>query len=184
MTLVAGNYIPTFYPDQLMSADRGVDFCIHGEGEFSFLNLVDHVFKNNTSLQEISGLSYRENGIIKSNPIQGHIKALDEIPIPDRKLVNFNYRLQQKSTSMITSRGCPFKCTFCYFEGIMGHVWRPRSVKNIMEEILMLDEQGSITVQKNRVKCGQRSLALSVVPGVDVAGSFYFFRNSARSSPR
>jgi anaerobic magnesium-protoporphyrin IX monomethyl ester cyclase len=142
LTIVAGNYIPTFYPDQLMKADPGVDFCIRGEGEFSFLNLVDHVFKNKTNLHEISGLSYRENGITKSTLIQGHVKNLDEIPIPDRKLVDFNYRLQQKSTSMITSRGCPFKCTFCYFEGIMGHVWRPRSVKNIMDEILMLNEQG------------------------------------------
>lgn len=139
---VAGNYTPTFYHEKLMEADA-FDYCVLGEGEYIFLELVNKLLRyGKNDFKDIKGIVYRENGIVKSTPRPELIKNIDEIPIPDRKLVDFNYRLQRKSSAIITSRGCPYQCRFCYFNSIMGCGWRARSVKNIIEELKMLHDQG------------------------------------------
>ncbi|MHA1267164.1 MAG: B12-binding domain-containing radical SAM protein [Candidatus Helarchaeota archaeon] len=138
---VAGNYFPTFFPEKLMR-ELNFDFGVRGEGEYILLNLVNKIFKRQENFEEIKGLVYRKNGVIKSTDNPPKIKDLDAIPIPDRKLIDFNYRLQRKSTSLLSSRGCPFKCRFCFFSAVMGKGWRPRSVGNIIEEMLLLQEQG------------------------------------------
>ncbi|NVM29540.1 MAG: radical SAM protein [Candidatus Helarchaeota archaeon] len=66
---------------------------------------------------------------------------MDELPIPNRKLIEFNPGLAGKSTSILSSRGCPFQCRFCTFSIVMGRKWRPRSVKNVVEEIELLKDQ-------------------------------------------
>ncbi|TFG04556.1 MAG: B12-binding domain-containing radical SAM protein [Promethearchaeota archaeon] len=138
---VAGNYTATFYPEQLMNAAQ-IDYCMRGESEYNFLDLVNQLFKQKHDLSEIKGLVYRHNGIFKSSPIPPNIPELDRLPIPDRKLIDFNYKLQQKSTSIMTSRGCPYQCRFCYFVSVMGKKWRSRSVENIITEMQLLKEQG------------------------------------------
>ncbi|MBN2152823.1 MAG: B12-binding domain-containing radical SAM protein, partial [Candidatus Lokiarchaeota archaeon] len=119
------------------------DYCVLGEGEYIFRELVDKLLRHGKKdFKDIKGIVYRENGVVKSTPRPELIKDIDEIPIPDRKLVDFNYRLQRKSSAIITSRGCPYQCRFCYFNVIMGCKWRARSVKNIVEELKMLHDQG------------------------------------------
>jgi anaerobic magnesium-protoporphyrin IX monomethyl ester cyclase len=122
--------------------ENSVDFCIRGEGEYALLDLVNSIFKNNRNYGDITGLVFRERNLIKSNQMGKYIEDVDKIPIPDRKMIDFNYRLQHKSTAIISSRGCPFGCTFCYFDKIMGKKWRPRSVKNVIEELVLLKSQG------------------------------------------
>ncbi|HME52193.1 MAG TPA: radical SAM protein, partial [Candidatus Lokiarchaeia archaeon] len=139
--IVAGNYIATFFPDKLMQ-EEPVDYCIRGEAEYSFLDLVNRLMRGEQVNDEIKGLVYRERGIIKTSPIPEPIKDIDSIPIPDRRLIDFGYQLQHKSTSIMTSRGCPNNCRFCYFSSIMGRRWRARSVDNLIEELSMLKSQG------------------------------------------
>ncbi|NVM30179.1 MAG: cobalamin B12-binding domain-containing protein [Candidatus Helarchaeota archaeon] len=138
---IAGNYFATFFPEKLMK-ELDFDYCIRGEGEYILLNLVNHLFKKKQNVKEIKGLTFRENNIIKSTPAADKIKNLDELPIPDRKLIDFNYHLQHKSTSILSSRGCPFKCRFCFFSAVLGKEWRPRSASNVIEEIKLLKDQG------------------------------------------
>jgi anaerobic magnesium-protoporphyrin IX monomethyl ester cyclase len=137
----AGNYFATFFPEQLMN-ETDFDFCVRGEGEYILLQLVNQLFQKKENYNEIKGLTFRENNLIKSTPMPEKIKNLDELPIPDRKLIDFNYRLQYKSTSILTSRGCPFRCRFCFFSVLMGKDWRRRSVQNVIEELQLLKEQG------------------------------------------
>ncbi|MBD3229247.1 MAG: radical SAM protein [Candidatus Lokiarchaeota archaeon] len=138
---VGGNYFGTFYPEKLMK-EMDLDFCIRGEGEYILLNLVDKIYKNKENYNDIKGITYRKNGIIKSTPPAEKIKDLDELPFPNRKLIDFNYKLFHKSTSILTSRGCPFQCRFCFFSLLQGKKWRSRSAKNIVEELKMLKDQG------------------------------------------
>jgi len=138
---IAGNYFASFFAEQLMK-ETDFDFCVRGEGEYILLQLVNQVFQKKNNYGEIKGLTFRENKLIKSTPLPEKIKNLDELPIPDRKLIDFNYKLQHKSTSILTSRGCPFKCRFCFFSALMGKGWRRRSVENVIEEIQLLKEQG------------------------------------------
>jgi len=138
---VAGNYFANFFPEKLMK-EMDFDFCIRGEGEFSFLNLVNHLDKKKHDFHEIKGLTFRENNVVKSTPLPEKLTNLDELPIPNRKLIDFNYGLTGKSTSILSSRGCPYQCRFCTFSIVMGRKWRPRSVKNVAEEIKLLKDQG------------------------------------------
>lgn len=142
---VAGNYFATFFPDNLMK-EIDFDFCIRGEGEYSFLHLVNHLLEKKTDLKGIAGLSYHENGVIKSNPLPEKLVNLDELPIPNRKLIDFSYGLSGKSSSVLSSRGCPYRCRFCTFSMVMGKTWRPRSIKSVIEEIQLLKEQGNKTI--------------------------------------
>lgn len=137
---VAGNYFATFFPEKLMR-EIDFDFCIRGEGEFTFLSLVEHLDKKRVNFHEIKGLTFRENNVIKSTPLPEKLTNLDKLPIPNRKLIEFNPGLAGKSTSILSSRGCPFQCRFCTFSIVMGRKWRPRSVKNVVEEIKLLKDQ-------------------------------------------
>lgn len=138
---VAGNYFATFYPERVLN-EMEMDFCIKGEGEYSLLELVNRLFKNKTNYGDINGLTYRENGIVKSTPPAALIKDIDQIPIPDRKLLDYNYKLQDELAIILSSRGCPFRCRFCYFNALLGTTWRARSEANVVEEIKQLKDQG------------------------------------------
>lgn len=138
---VAGNYFATFFPENLMK-ELDFNFCVKGEGEYILLELMNKIWKKKDDFKEVKGLVYRENGTIKTTPLPEKIQNLDALPIPDRKLIDFNYHLQSKSTSLLSSRGCPFKCRFCFFSAVMGKGWRPRTVSNILEEIQLLKDQG------------------------------------------
>ena len=139
---IAGNYTATFYSDKMMGEESKLDYCMRGEAEFNFRDFVNCVLRKKGDIKDIKGLVYRENGIIKVKDIPPNIKDVDTLPIPDRRLVDFNYKMQRKSTSIMTSRGCPHNCKFCYFASIMGKRWRPRSVESIIEELDMLRGQG------------------------------------------
>ncbi len=137
----AGNYFATYFPEKLMN-EIDIDFCVRGEGEFSFLNLVNYIFKKKTDFKDLKGLTYRENNTIKSTPLPESLKNLDDLPIPNRKLIDFNYGIDQRATSIITSRGCPFQCRFCNNPTVMGKPWRPRSAENVVEEVKLMKDQG------------------------------------------
>lgn len=142
-----------------------VDVCVRDEGEYTFLELVK-AFEKNLLLKDIRGITYRDNGNILRNEKSDLIKNLDALPFPDRKSLKIEYtgsfanlELTPKGfTSIVSSRGCPYHCTFCYGKRTVGY--RTRSVKNIMKEILYLESEGykfinfvddNFTVSKKRV---------------------------------
>ncbi len=138
---IAGNYFATFFPEKLMH-EIAFDFCVRGEGEYTFLKLVESLDKKKNAFHEIEGLTFHENNVIKSTPLPESIEDLDALPVPNRKLIELNPDLAGKSTSILSSRGCPFQCRFCTFSIMMGKKWRPRSVGNVVDEIVLLKEQG------------------------------------------
>lgn len=121
------------------------DFVIRGEGEETFWELV-----RGDTLENIRGFSYKENSRLVHNPSRPGIADLDSLPFPARHLLPMEkYRpsagryQRLPATSMIVSRGCPGKCTFCYTD-VLGHVIRFRSPKNILAEIEFLIERYNI----------------------------------------
>jgi anaerobic magnesium-protoporphyrin IX monomethyl ester cyclase len=72
--------------------------------------------------------------------------SLDELPLPARHLVPIRHyvgagRNPFSQTSMMLTRGCPFRCSFC-FKGAWGTRWEKRKVPGILEEILLLGRSG------------------------------------------
>ncbi|MFH1202730.1 MAG: radical SAM protein [Candidatus Omnitrophota bacterium] len=119
------------------------DIGVIGEGEVTLLELLKRVEDKRTSdLDDINGIVYRKNGqIIKTNPRE-HIKDLDTLPFPARHLLPplSTYRPTPASYRklplgvLITTRGCPSKCTFCD-RGVFGSTYRERSAGNVIDEM-------------------------------------------------
>lgn len=112
------------------------DYSVVGEGELTMLELVKLLQKNTKpsakDLSSISGLIFRNDSDIVVNPQRPRIDHLDNLPFPA-----FQYFTMEEYGiyPILTSRGCPFGCTFCAIKAIWGTTWRHRSPENIVSEI-------------------------------------------------
>jgi radical SAM superfamily enzyme YgiQ (UPF0313 family) len=121
-----------------------IDAIVRHEGEATFRKLVSKGLKNT------KGISYRLGKRVIRNPDRGFIDKLDALPFPDwfsfdlkryKKQGETGFRMRkQLSAPMITSRGCPYRCTFCY-RSFWGDNYRTRSAENIVDEMEMLRER-------------------------------------------
>jgi len=148
ITVVGGTH-PTIQPEEMLE-NKNVDYAIRGEGEYVMLNLVRAIEKGR-SARSIKGLSFRDNkGKIINNLRDEPIKNLDELPFPARHLLPMGKYFEaakkarvvdgliafgKNRTSIVTSRGCPFGCTFCSVNLTMTRLWRGRSPENVVSEI-------------------------------------------------
>ncbi|MFC2154784.1 B12-binding domain-containing radical SAM protein [Candidatus Altiarchaeota archaeon] len=135
---VMGGVHPTVLTEETLS-NESVDFIVRGEGENTLLELLSR-----RKVSEIDGLSYKKDGRITHNKERGFIDDIDTFPHPAYDLLALdkykptlgNFK-QLPSISMITSRGCPGQCTFCY-SGLMGKKIRFMSAERILDEIKFL----------------------------------------------
>ena len=115
--------------------------CI-GEGEETTLEICKFINGEIKSLGEIKGISFNDNRkIVKTEP-RPFMQDLDSLPFPARDLINidlyqphaFNTR-KGRTATLITSRGCPFRCTFCASKLTLGGKFRARGAENVVAEI-------------------------------------------------
>ena len=100
---------PSALPEQTLKEDY-VDFVIIGAGEYTLSELAEHLENGNERLSDIKGLAWKQNGEIVINEPRAFLKNLDELPDPAWHLVDPK---KYWDVSIITSRGCPYSCTFC-----------------------------------------------------------------------
>ena len=107
------------------------DVAIKGEGE----EIIIDILRNLGNLRNVKGVTYRTNaGMIKQNEDAQPIQNLDEIPYPAFELFPLN-KYMDKKIPLVTSRGCPYQCTYCTIHFTMGYKFRARSAKNVVDEI-------------------------------------------------
>jgi radical SAM superfamily enzyme YgiQ (UPF0313 family) len=115
-----------------------LDSVIRREPEVTSLALAD-ALQDGDSLKDVEGLSFKGNGQIIHNPDRPFIADLDGLPFPARDLIhNEKYTMpvsNQPYTLLISSRGCPYRCIFCTARQYYGQKLRPRSAKNIVDEV-------------------------------------------------
>jgi len=144
-TVVLGGPHATFMPRQTMEECKYIDIIVRGEGEETTRELIENIEKG-APLNEVKGITFRKkNEIIDTEP-RPFIKNIDEIPFPSRDLLPMHlYKFNGvKYTTMLTSRGCPFKCSFCSSSRLFGGYWRGRSPENVLEEIKIIYEEYGI----------------------------------------
>jgi anaerobic magnesium-protoporphyrin IX monomethyl ester cyclase len=149
LLVVFGNYHATFNADRILKKYPSVDIIVRGEGEKVTLDLVNAVRKR-MNLKEVEGLTFRNAGHLVSTADASLIGRVDELPIPDRDMVHAEYSSEifgikvatKRFTSIVSSRGCPFRCSFCGCRKFARGVWRPRSVESIMDELQLLYSKG------------------------------------------
>jgi len=147
--IVIGGPHTTFMPAKTLKSCPSLDAVVIGEGEETMVELAGkYCDENNGKLEGIKGIAYHDlkNGNIKLNPPRPLIKDLDSIPFPTRHLVPFESygTTRNKSSDMITSRGCVFSCGYCSSSLIMGKKFRSRSPENVANEIEQLVENYKI----------------------------------------
>jgi len=147
--LVLGGYHATFAAERILREYPFVDFIIKGEAEYAFPQLLQCI-ESGTRACDVEGISFMENGNHISNPLT-LINDLDSLPFPDRELaqrVEYGYFHRNirltfgKFTTICTSRGCPYKCTYCSCTAFSQRKWRPRSAENVVDEIESIYSQG------------------------------------------
>jgi len=130
--------------------NKNIDLVVFGDGEETFIELINTIHKKK-GFEKIKGIGFKKNGELIINEPRPFIKDLDKIPFPARHLVPLQkYKpsphqyIRQPSTTMITSRGCPFRCKFCFSSQINKRIYRNRSVDNVIAEIKYLQEKYGI----------------------------------------
>jgi len=149
VTVVFGSHHSTFNADRILEKYPFVDVVVRGEGEYTSLELAKCIEKGE-ELGKVEGITFRKSGRIVSTPDRALNKDVDALPFPDRDLAGVKYESavfgvkinSRKFTTMLSSRGCPFNCSFCGIRKFTRRAWRPRSVESVMEELECLYSEG------------------------------------------
>jgi anaerobic magnesium-protoporphyrin IX monomethyl ester cyclase len=142
--IVLGGPHVTVVDEQTLNEQPEVDIVVRGEGEQTILELVDLLSKSNLeNLGEVAGITFRKNRKIVRTPDRPFIQNLDQLPYPAYEYFPLRrYRLFGKLIlPVITSRGCPFRCTFCLAPRMAGKRFRARSPKNVVDELEWLRDE-------------------------------------------
>jgi len=142
---VAGGVHATAKPLETM-ADLRPDYLVYAEGERAITQLVSLLETGSEEgFEDIKGLYYWKDGQIVSNGAPDLIDDLDSIPHPARHLLNFRPYLvppgmirgyvKGRVTTIFTSRGCPYPCTYCASSNVQGKMVRRRSAENVVAEL-------------------------------------------------
>lgn len=137
--IVMGGAHATFFPEVVLESPQ-LDFCFRGESEEAFLQLLSHL-EGGRSVDEVGNLVRRVDGKMVSNPLLPLEQDLDSIPFPDRSFYDRYDMANRRAVFVITGRGCPYGCTYCFNHAFkklysgLGQVCRRRSVGNVLEEI-------------------------------------------------
>lgn len=144
--VVLGGLYVSIFKERVLEECEAVDYCLIGESESSFIELLSHI-SSKSALGSIDGLIYRQTGKVVLNKKTKFITELDSLPFPARDAVDISaymngssvkhlYGLGSKSSlSLLTSRSCPNKCSYCNMWLIHGSRWRPRTPDNVIGEI-------------------------------------------------
>jgi len=164
--IVLGGAHPSATPHETLKHDE-IDYVIISEGEDTLIDLLS-VLEGKKKEAKLDGFAWKEKGSVKVNPKTKLIENLDSIPFPRRDLLPMeNYfstkeahgPVQDRWTPMVTSRGCPYECTFCT-PRLWLRRYRLRSVENVINEIEecisdfkireFLFEDENLTINKKR----------------------------------
>src|SRR5262245_24821650 len=127
--------------------DRCIDFVVAGEGEITFEELLDHL-DSGSDVSEVPGLLYHRGEEIHETPARLPIADLDALPIPSWDRIDMAAYDRCESierftglpwAAFYTSRGCPFRCTYCH--DVFGKKFRARTAGRVIEEMELLHDR-------------------------------------------
>ncbi|TRO49612.1 radical SAM protein [Candidatus Bathyarchaeota archaeon] len=142
--IILGGPHVTVLDKQTLEESPEVDIVVRGEGEETLLEIAVALSSmKNGKIDKIKGITFRKQKQIIRNKNRPFIDDLDDLPHPAFHQFNLNkYSIAGKRyLPIITSRGCPFQCTFCLASQMCGTVFRTRSAKKVVEELEWLRDE-------------------------------------------
>lgn len=154
MIVLVGPHVSALPEETLQSAPH-VDCIARREYDLTILELATHIKAQGTSglslktLQNIPGISFRSQGQIRHNPDRPLLTDLDSLPWVSpiyKRFLDikdyFNPNAPYPMVTLITSRGCPFRCCFCvYPQTLTGRKFRFRSIDDVLDEIEFIQQE-------------------------------------------
>jgi anaerobic magnesium-protoporphyrin IX monomethyl ester cyclase len=141
VTVVLGGPHVTFLDRETLEQEKCVDVVVRNEGEYTMLELANHILRSHKTLDAIRGITYRQDRRIVRNRPRPLIGSLDQLPFPARDL--FDPEDYYTPFGLVASRGCPGKCIFCAAGAMAGGRYRMRSADDIVSEVVHLKGLGA-----------------------------------------
>ncbi len=161
--IIVGGPHATYFHNQVLKECSAIDIVIRHEFDTKIAGVVSSM----DNLKKVSGITFRTGDIIMDNGDGKVCEDLDTVPFPDRDAIPWYWYLEawysrRPFMNMMTSRGCPYHCSFCLWPQVMyGHKQRFRSLDNVFDEITGLIrryglkeiniDDGTFTTNKRRV---------------------------------
>ncbi len=145
IVVVFGGAAATTCTDLILQ-DIHVDFVVREEGEITMAALVKTFQHSAPDWHTIQGLSFRKADRIVHNPPRALIEDISALPYPARDRLLYTERLPKQMYDMmngelVTSRGCPYNCTFCANQSVWGaRKIRLRNAHDVVAEIVSQKE--------------------------------------------
>lgn len=142
-TVVWGEVVAAAFSEQIIKG-KYADFVLTGETEKKLQDLI-YELENGRDFSTVAGLTYESEGVIKTTP---NLNDTDLCSVPeiDWDLIDVKKCFREfphckKMLYMYTSRGCPYKCTYCYNTMFYNSQHRKRPIKYVLKEIKYLEEK-------------------------------------------
>ena len=142
LPILFGGIHPILYPEQTIM-EPAIDYVVSGEGEYAILALMEFLKGRNKHIDKIKGLVYKKNGKPIFNPLQHGIDP-NELPLPDYTILDIEKYIERdfvtnlgkvrkmRGLDIVTSRGCPWRCTFCTNTMEVFKGWRCLKLEKVL----------------------------------------------------
>lgn len=140
--LVMGGPHATAIPDEVLK-ETAIDCVVRGEGDITIAELAE-VVESDGDINGVKGISFNVNGTVTHNQQRETINDLDILPFPAKHLFPVEFYQKTKIRNqpcishlgtIMTSRGCPYKCVYCASHLIHKRGLRLRNIDAIVDEI-------------------------------------------------
>lgn len=149
LPIVWGGVHPTLCPDSTLK-DALCDIIVKGEGEITIVELAD-CLRTGGDLSQVAGIGFKVGAELKYGPYRPMIEDLDVIPRPDYDLIPMEHYFtrapstDQAQLQVVTSRGCPYDCEFCYNLKFNERRFRHHSAQRVVSDIEYLVQRYGVS---------------------------------------
>jgi radical SAM superfamily enzyme YgiQ (UPF0313 family) len=139
--VVVGGPHATLAPREML-AKPGVDLVVVGEGDDSFVEIIEALLRGRKGFFEriasLDGVAFAVDGVVTQKPRRTLIRDLDRVPLATAGYDLFDLDAVQRAPGfvpMMSSRGCPYRCVFCSSADLWEHRINFRSPENVGREL-------------------------------------------------
>lgn len=160
--IIAGGPHVTIDGLNFMKSNDVFDYAVVGEGESTITELADAI-SGKKDINDVKGVIYRNNGIVQ-NENRPWNNNIDQIAFPDYSVFD-SAKNGIAVYPLVTSRGCPYNCSYCSVGNVIGRSWRAREPINVITELeeakekykskefRILDDNFTLSVQRAKQFC-------------------------------
>lgn len=146
--VIWGGIHATMFPKQTL-ANPYIDIVVKNEGEITLYETL-HSIQNGSELNKVAGIAYKEDSRVFENSDRQFLD-MDKLPIPTWDLIdlkpyisNLSIDTMDRPINISTSRGCPYRCTFCYNANFNRSKWRCKNALLVIEELKYLTDRHKV----------------------------------------